>query len=140
MLHDLLHPVRVLLGAVVELGRLPARLAEFIAAVEAPVVFTPDREILLCDLGEGVAETVVRVLAPMGLIFDAAAPLLRVSACVGDHGCARAQGDSLAHAADLARAVLDGGAPGIHLYAFNNHETVLAVLRAAGLIEQETLA
>ena len=46
----------------------------------------------------------------------------------------------IAHAADLARAVLDGGAPGIHLYAFNNHETVLAVLRAAGLIEQETLA
>ncbi|MGW9266824.1 precorrin-3B synthase, partial [Gordonia terrae] len=50
----------VLLGAVVELGRLPARLAEFIAAVQAPIVFTPDREILLCDLGEGVAETVVR--------------------------------------------------------------------------------
>ena len=61
---------QVLLGAVVELGRLPARLAEFLAAVDAPIVLTPDREILLCDLGEGVAETVVRVLAPMGLIFD----------------------------------------------------------------------
>ncbi len=44
----------------------------------------------------------------------------------------------IAHAADLARAVLDGGAPGIHLYAFNNHDTVLAVLRAAGLIPEET--
>jgi len=44
----------------------------------------------------------------------------------------------LAHAAALARAVVDGGAPGIHLYAFNNHHTVLAVLRAAGLTPQET--
>lgn len=80
----------VLLGAVVELGRLPARLAEFIAAVQAPVVFTPDREILLCDLGEGVAETVVRVLAPMGLIFDAASPWAQVSCCVGAPGCSSA--------------------------------------------------
>jgi precorrin-3B synthase len=80
----------VLLGAVVELGRLPARLAEFIAAVQAPIVFTPDREILLCDLGEGVAETVVRVLAPMGLIFDAASPWASISCCVGAPGCASA--------------------------------------------------
>ncbi|WP_082946589.1 precorrin-3B synthase [Gordonia sp. 852002-50395_SCH5434458] len=80
---------RVLLGAVVELGRLPARLAEFIAAVEAPVVFTPDREILVCDLGEGVAETVVRVLAPMGLIFDAASSWAQVSSCAGAPGCSR---------------------------------------------------
>lgn len=39
----------------------------------------------------------------------------------------------LAHAAALARDVVDGGAPGIHLYAFNNHDTVLAVLRDAEL-------
>ena len=38
----------------------------------------------------------------------------------------------VAHAAALAQAVLAGGAPGIHLYAFNNHDTVLAVLRRAG--------
>lgn len=44
----------------------------------------------------------------------------------------------IAHAADLARTVLAGGADGIHLYAFNNHDTVLAVLRAAGLIPEET--
>lgn len=42
----------------------------------------------------------------------------------------------LAHAAGLVRAVLDGGAPGIHLYAFNNHETVLAVLREAGVLDR----
>jgi len=39
----------------------------------------------------------------------------------------------VAYAARLARAVVDGGAPGLHLYAFNNHETVLAVLREAGI-------
>ncbi|MFI8633468.1 methylenetetrahydrofolate reductase [Microbacterium sp. NPDC077663] len=38
------------------------------------------------------------------------------------------------HAAELCRAVLEGGAPGIHLYAFNNHDTVLATLREAGII------
>ncbi|NDZ96848.1 precorrin-3B synthase [Streptomyces sp. SID6673] len=80
---------RVLLGAVVELGRLPARLAQFVAAVQAPIVVTPDREILICDLDEGVAETVVRVLAPMGLIFDAASPWAAVSCCVGAPGCAK---------------------------------------------------
>lgn len=53
-----------------------------------------------------------------------------------DNAAQRAVG--IAHAAELARAVLDGGAPGIHLYAFNNHDTVLAVLRAAGLIPEET--
>lgn len=91
----------VLLGSVVELGRLPARLAEFIAAVESPIVFTPDREILICDLGEGVAETVVRVLAPMGLIFDATSPWARLSCCVGAPGCGSAHAavrdDLLAH-------------------------------------------
>ncbi|WP_127820066.1 methylenetetrahydrofolate reductase [Microbacterium sp. CPCC 204701] len=40
----------------------------------------------------------------------------------------------IAHAAELARSVLDGGAPGIHLYAFNNHDTVLAVLGDAGIL------
>lgn len=52
-------------------GVLPARLAEFLAAVERPVVITPWRSVLLCDLDEWTAEQVVRVLAPMGLVFDA---------------------------------------------------------------------
>ncbi|WP_137846212.1 methylenetetrahydrofolate reductase [Microbacterium sp. 2FI] len=38
------------------------------------------------------------------------------------------------HAAGLIREVVDGGAPGVHLYAFNNHDTVLAALRDAGII------
>jgi len=38
------------------------------------------------------------------------------------------------YAAALVAAVVDGGAPGVHLYAFNNHDTVLAVLREAGVL------
>lgn len=38
------------------------------------------------------------------------------------------------YAAELCRKVLAGGAPGIHLYAFNQHKTVLAVLEVAGLL------
>ncbi|MYR05599.1 precorrin-3B synthase [Gordonia sp. SID5947] len=97
----------VLLGAVVELGRLPARLAEFVAAVAVPIVVTPDREILICDLDEGVAETVVRVLAPMGLIFDAASPWAAVSCCVGAPGCAK----SSAPVRDDLLARVRGGEP-----------------------------
>ncbi|MFS0913143.1 methylenetetrahydrofolate reductase [Microbacterium sp. 179-I 3D2 NHS] len=37
-------------------------------------------------------------------------------------------------AARLARDVVAGGAPGMHLYAFNQHETVLSVLAEAGIL------
>lgn len=37
-------------------------------------------------------------------------------------------------AARLAREVVAGGAPGVHLYAFNQHETVLTVLAEAGVL------
>lgn len=57
-------------------GVLPARLAEFLAAVDRTVVLTPWRSVLLRDLDEAIAEQVVRVLAPLGLVFDAASPHL----------------------------------------------------------------
>ena len=38
------------------------------------------------------------------------------------------------YAARLAADVLAGGAPGVHLYAFNQHETVLEVLRRCGVL------
>ena len=97
----------VALGMGVPLGRLDTRTAQFVAAVDHPITITPWRTLHLHGLEEGAAETVVRVLAPMGLIFDAGAPMLRVSACVGDHGCARAEGDSLAHAEGLAASLDD---------------------------------
>jgi methylenetetrahydrofolate reductase (NADPH) len=40
----------------------------------------------------------------------------------------------VAFAAGLVREVVAGGAPGIHLYAFNDHRTVLAVLRDADVL------
>lgn len=38
------------------------------------------------------------------------------------------------HAVELARELLAGGAPSIHLYTFNRHEQVLAVLRRLDLL------
>lgn len=40
----------------------------------------------------------------------------------------------IAQAADLAAELIAGGAPGLHLYAFNQHETVLAVLERCGAL------
>ena len=43
----------------------------------------------------------------------------------------------VAHAVALGNAVLDGGASGLHLYTFNRHEPVLAVLRGVGILETQ---
>ncbi|QAY60816.1 5,10-methylenetetrahydrofolate reductase [Microbacterium protaetiae] len=54
---------------------------------------------------------------------------------------ARQRAIGVAYAARLAAEVVAGGAPGVHLYAFNSHETVLAVLSEAGIpttIQKET--
>jgi methylenetetrahydrofolate reductase (NADPH) len=40
------------------------------------------------------------------------------------------------HAIALGRAVLTGDEPGLHLYTFNQHEPVLAVLRGVGLLQK----
>ena len=45
------------LGAAVPLGVLQARVAEYLAAIEAPLVVTPWRSVLVCDLDEGVADS-----------------------------------------------------------------------------------
>ncbi|MGY2010366.1 precorrin-3B synthase [Nocardia gipuzkoensis] len=90
----------VALGAGVRLGSLPARTAEFLAAVERPILVTPWRSLVVTDLAEGAAEQVVRVLAPMGLIFDADSPWLLVSACAGQPGCTKSRTDVRADAAD----------------------------------------
>lgn len=38
------------------------------------------------------------------------------------------------HAAGLVRTLVESGAPAVHLYAFNRHEAVLAVLAESGLL------
>ena len=93
---------RVALGAAVPLGVLTARQAQFLAAIEAPVVITPWRSVLVCDLTEAVADTALRVLAPMGLVFDDTSPWLRISACVGSPGCERSRADVRAEATRAA--------------------------------------
>ncbi|MGW5226102.1 precorrin-3B synthase [Nocardia niigatensis] len=104
---------KVALGAGVRLGSLPARTAEFIAAVERPVFLTPWRSLVLADLDEWMAEQVVRVLAPMGLIFDANSPWLLVSACAGRPGCAKSRTDVRADASEAVDTgrVVPTGAP-----------------------------
>ena len=102
---------RVTLGAAVPLGVLPARVAEYLAAVEAPLVITPWRSVLVCDLDEGVADVALRVLAPLGLVFDENSPWLTVSACTGSPGCAHSVADVRADAAQalhLESPVLEG--------------------------------
>jgi precorrin-3B synthase len=95
---------RIALGAAVPLGSLSARVAEFLAAIEAPLVITPWRSVLVCDLDAGVAEVALRVLAPMGLVFDEASPWLSVSACVGSPGCEHSAADVRADAAAVAES------------------------------------
>lgn len=70
---------RILLGSVTERNRLTALQARYAAAIGMPVHFTVASEILIPDLTEGVAETVVRVLAPQGFIFDASSPWAQAS-------------------------------------------------------------
>lgn len=103
-------PHRIALGAVVPLGVLPARTAEFLAAIEAPIVVTPWRSVVVCDLTEEVADAALRVLAPLGLVFDESSPWLTVSACAGSPGCDKSLSDVRADAA----AALTEGAPGVH--------------------------
>jgi precorrin-3B synthase len=98
---------RVTLGAAVPLGVLQARVAEFLAAPETPLVITPWRSVLLCDLDEGVADTALRVLAPLGLVFDENSPWLDISACTGSPGCAKSIADVRADAARAAHEPTD---------------------------------
>jgi precorrin-3B synthase len=89
---------RIALGAAVPLGVLQARVAAYLAAITAPMVITPWRSVLICDLDEGVADVALRVLAPMGLVFDDNSPWLSVSACTGSPGCEHSAADVRADA------------------------------------------
>ena len=93
----------VALGAAVPLGVLQARAAQYLAAVDVPLVVTPWRSVLVCDLDEGVADVALRVLAPLGLVFDEHSPWLEVSACTGSPGCAQSVADVRQDAAAAAQ-------------------------------------
>jgi precorrin-3B synthase len=93
---------RIALGAAVPLGVLQAGVAEYLAAIDAPMVITPWRSVLVFDLDESVADVALRVLAPMGLVFDENSPWLSISACTGSPGCAHSLADVRADAAAAA--------------------------------------
>lgn len=99
---------RVALGGALALGVLDARLAEFLAAIDRPLIVTAWRGIIVCDLDEDAAEQVVRVLAPMGLIFDVSSPWVEVSACIGSPGCNKSYSDVRT---DLTEALERGRVP-----------------------------
>ncbi|QCH23653.1 precorrin-3B synthase [Mycobacteroides salmoniphilum] len=101
----------VTLGAAVPLGQLSARVAALLAAAEKPVVITPWRSVLLCDLPHEDADVVLRVLAPLGLVFDERSPWLNASSCTGLPGCGRSRAD--VHA-DVRLEVAEEIASGIH--------------------------
>jgi precorrin-3B synthase len=99
---------RIALGATVPLGVLQARVAEFLAAIYAPMAITPWRSVLVFDLDEGVADTALRVLAPMGLVFDENSQWLSVSACTGSPGCEHSAADVRADATAAVDDPADG--------------------------------
>ena len=67
-------------------------------AVEVPVED-------MTALDEGRADASLRILAPMGLVFDENSPWLSVSACAGSPGCEHSAADVRA---DAAAAVESG--------------------------------
>lgn len=83
----------VSLGAGLPFGIIPSRGAEVLVAVEKRVQVTPWHSVLIHDLDEGEAEAVAKVLAPMGLVFDAHSSKLQVTACTGLPGCAKSRSD-----------------------------------------------
>jgi precorrin-3B synthase len=108
---------RVALGAAVPLGVLNARVAEYLAAINAPMVITPWRSVLVFDLDEETADVALRVLAPMGLVFDENSPWLSISACTGSPGCehsvADVRSDAAAAVAEWRRPSGSGEEPAV---------------------------
>lgn len=93
---------RIAVGAAVPFGVLSATVAHALASFGAPLVVTPWRSVLVCDLDGAEAVEALGTLAPMGLVFDKLSPWLQVSACVGNQGCRRSHADVRA---DAAKAV-----------------------------------
>lgn len=87
--HDAAKPT-VALAAGLRFGFFSAQVAKMLSAIGKPTSITPWASLVIHDLDESEAEAVLRVLAPMGLIFDAASPWLRITACTGLPGCAKA--------------------------------------------------
>ncbi|GAB3943671.1 precorrin-3B synthase [Corynebacterium tapiri] len=97
---------RVSIAGMPPLGTLSEQIIQMIQALETDVSVTHTRAIVLHDLEEGVAEAVVRVLAPLGISFDQNSTLSLVTACVGS-GCRFSVSDVRRDALQLAATGVD---------------------------------
>jgi methylenetetrahydrofolate reductase (NADPH) len=85
---------------------------------------------------------IMPVLSPQRLsriveLTDEAVPVDLQRALLAAHGAEAQREIGIGHAIGLARELLLGGASGLHLYTFNQHEAVLAVLDGAGLLQNQ---
>ncbi|QGU07378.1 ferredoxin-nitrite reductase [Corynebacterium occultum] len=92
----------VTLAAGLKFGVLEARVAQMLDVIEADTTVTPWQGLLIHGLSESIADQVLRVLAPLGLIFNAESPWLRVSACIAAPGCRHALSEVRSDAAQAA--------------------------------------
>lgn len=99
---------RVSLGAGLRFGFLTAQVADILSAIDAETTITPWASIVIHDLPHHDADAVVKVLAPLGLIFDQESPWLRVTACTGLPGCQKSLSNTQKDATQL---VLSDKAP-----------------------------
>lgn len=108
-------------GAQAVLGRLSAGQLRGLAALaehrgDASLRLTPWQGVLLPNIASADAPSVLHGLESLGLLSDRAAPLARLVACTGSHGCARALADTKGDALRLAGLLpLDTEASAIHL-------------------------
>lgn len=93
---------------VVPLGRIVAGQAELLASLTGEVQLTPWRSVVVPDLAEDRVDDAAVDLHRTGMVFDAASPWVRVTACAGRPGCARSLADVRA---DAAAAVASGAVP-----------------------------
>lgn len=100
----------------VPLGRLsPIQWEALTVAADSGLRLTPWRGVVVPAVGATaarIAESLERLRAA-GLVTDAASPWLRVGACIGRPGCAKAHADVRA---DAARALEVTGRPALPLY------------------------
>jgi precorrin-3B synthase len=99
---------RTALAGVVPLGRLTAAQADLLASLAGEVQLTPWRSVVVPDLPEDRVDDAAVDLHRTGVVFDAASPWTRVTACAGQPGCARSLADVRA---DAAAAVASGVLP-----------------------------
>jgi precorrin-3B synthase len=99
---------RTALVGVVPLGRLTAVQADLLAGLAGDVQLTPWRSVVVPDLAEDRVDDAAVDLHRTGVVFDAASPWTRVTACAGRPGCAKSLADVRA---DAAAAVAAGTLP-----------------------------